>query len=84
MALRGTRLAYQYDKQATVTKPPPTFTAGGLRAGALLGLSANGGLTLTNNNKNQITAAVSSLVENLPTVRGQASQPARLTECHGC
>ena len=57
----------------------PTFTAGGLRAGALLGLSANGGLTLTNNNKNQITAAVSSLVENLPTVRGQASQPARLT-----
>ena len=44
-----------------------------------MGLSANGGLTLTNNNKNQITAAVSSLVENLPTVRGQASQPARLT-----
>ena len=44
-----------------------------------MGLSANGGLTLTNNNKNQITEAVSSLVENLPTVRGQASQPARLT-----
>ena len=56
----------------------PTFTAGGIRAGALFGLSANGGLTLTNNNKNQITEAVSSLVENLPTVRGQASQPARL------
>jgi flagellar hook-basal body protein len=31
------------------------------------------------NNKNQITAAVSSLVENLPTVRGQASTPAVLT-----
>ena len=55
------------------------YTAGGLLAKSLLGLAADTAKTRTANNKNQITASVESLIENLPTVRGQVSQPARLT-----
>ena len=55
------------------------YTTGGLMAKSLLGLVADTTKTRTENNKNQITAAVTSLVENLPTVRGQASTAAVLT-----
>ena len=55
------------------------YTPAGLLAGSLLGLSANATLTRAVNNANQVTAEVSSLVENIPTVRGQASIPAVLT-----
>ena len=55
------------------------YSVGGLMAGALLGLSADTTKTRTVNNANQITEAVESLVENLPTVRGQLSTAAKLT-----
>jgi len=55
------------------------YTPGGLVAKSLLGIVADTTKTRTENNKNQITAAVTSLVENLPTVRGQASTAAVLT-----
>jgi len=57
----------------------PTHTLSGLAAQKLLGLSADNAKTLTENNKNQVTLANLSLVENIPTVRGQQSQPARMT-----
>ena len=57
----------------------PVHTQGGLAAQKLLGLSADNAKTLTENNKNQVTLANLSLVENIPTVRGQKSQPARMT-----
>ena len=43
------------------------YTPAGLLAGSLLGLSANATLTRAVNNANQVTAEVSSLVENIPT-----------------
>ena len=55
------------------------YTVGGLMAKTLFGLAADTAKTRTENNKNQITKPVESLVENLPTVRGQESTPARLT-----
>jgi flagellar hook-basal body protein len=55
------------------------YTTGGLMSKSLLGVVADTTKTRTVNNKNQITAAVTSLVENLPTVRGQASTAAVLT-----
>ena len=55
------------------------YTPGGLVAKSLLGIVADTTKTRTENNKNQITAAVTSLVENLPTVRGQVSKAAVLT-----
>ena len=54
------------------------YTVGGLMSKTLLGLAADTAKTRTENNKNQITKPVESLVENLPTVRGQESTPARL------
>ncbi|MGB0559083.1 MAG: flagellar hook-basal body complex protein [Pseudohongiellaceae bacterium] len=54
------------------------YTVGGLMSKTLLGLAADTAKTRTENNKNQITAAVESLVENLPTVRGQESTAAKL------
>ena len=57
----------------------PVHTQAGLAAQKLLGLSADNAKTLTENNKNQVTEANLSLVENIPTVRGQKSQPARMT-----
>lgn len=54
------------------------YTAGGKMSGALLGLSADTTKTRAENNVNQITEEVSSIVENIPTVRGQAGQPARM------
>lgn len=48
-------------------------------AGALFGLSADATKTRAVNNANQITEAVESLVENLPTQRGQLSTAAKLT-----
>jgi flagellar hook-basal body protein len=55
------------------------YTEGGKMAKTLLGLVNNTGATREVNNKNQKTLAVTSLVENLPTVRGQASKAAVLT-----
>jgi flagellar hook-basal body protein len=57
----------------------PVHTQGGLAAQKLLGLSADNTKTLTENNKNQVTLANLSLVENIPTVRGQKSQAAKMT-----
>ena len=55
------------------------YGPGGLLAGALFGLSADTTKTRDVNNVNQITEAVESLVENIPTVRGQLSTKAVLT-----
>jgi len=55
------------------------YTPGGLLAGTLLGLSTDTTKTRIVNNANQKADAVTSLVENLPTVRGQASTAAFLT-----
>ena len=55
------------------------YTTGGLMAGNLFGLSADVTKSREVNNKLQITAAVESLVENIPTVRGQTSTAAILT-----
>ena len=55
------------------------FSVGGTAAGALLGLSVDLSKTPAKNNENQITVAVESLVENIPTVRGQVSTAAVLT-----
>ena len=55
------------------------YTTGGSMSKSLLGIVADTTKTRTVNNKNQITAAVTSLVENLPTVRGQVSKAAVLT-----
>ena len=57
----------------------PVHTQGGLAAQKLLGLSADNTKTLTENNKNQVTLANLSLVENIPTVRGQKSLAAKMT-----
>jgi flagellar hook-basal body protein len=55
------------------------YTDGGQKAAALFGLSADTAKTRSANNDNQVTSAVTSLVENLPTVRGQESTAAKLT-----
>ena len=55
------------------------YSVGGLAAGALLGLQVDLSKTAAVNNANQITSVVSSLVENIPTVRGQVSTAAVLT-----
>ena len=55
------------------------YSLGGAMSGLLFGLATNVALTAEVNNKSQITNAVESLVENIPTVRGQASVAAKLT-----
>ena len=55
------------------------YTTGGDMARDLFGLTADNTKSRAVNNKDQITAAVESLVENIPTVRGQKSTAAFLT-----
>ena len=55
------------------------YTPGGDMARDLFGLTADNTKSRAVNNKDQITAAVESLVENIPTVRGQKSTAAFLT-----
>jgi flagellar hook-basal body protein len=55
------------------------YTTGGLKARDLLGLAADATKSRAINNAPQKTEAVESLVENIPTVRGQESLTAILT-----
>ena len=64
---------------AIVAPALSAYSLGGLAAGALFGLQIDTTKTAAVNNANQITSVVSSLVENIPTVRGQASTAAKLT-----